>query len=342
MQNLHHIFDNLRKQYQQDYGFAVFDVDYKDTKNGFVISGEVLTESQKNAIFELARKEKVKITNEKIKVLSDARKRFEVGWAVVKVKMADLKLRFVSNEILNEKILKRIRCSQAFQGEILRVLRKNEDQLLVQQNDLTLGWVNRNEVILKKNSLLKEWGRGKYAAKGKAIKITNKEIAQKFHSPNGTMEPSKKNRQQISQLQLEIIKEAEKYLGTKYLLGGKSKKGIDCSALTQVVYKNSLDVILPKHSWDQKETGVQVRLEDTETGDLVFLIKKSNQHRHVGIAQRFHSPACRTGWPNGTMEPTKYNTNLIHASLDQRKVVKQNLEKVFENYEFVEARRIVE
>ena len=70
--------------------------------------------------------------------------------------------------------------------------------------------------------------------------------------------------------------------------------------------------------------GKKVKLEDIETGDLVFLIKKRNKHKHVGI-----------------VEKNKCKINLIHALLDEKKVVRQNLKKVFENYEFVEARRIV-
>ena len=314
MINFKNALDKLKKQDQQDYGVAVFDVAYKDSKNSMILFGKVLTENQKNKVLELAKKEKIKIADEKIKVLSDANKRYEIDWVVVKNKVVDLKLRFVSNKILNEKILKRIRCSQAFKGEILRVLYKNEDQFLVQQNDLTLGWVNRGDVILKKKSLLKDWKKGNYA-------IENRTIKSKI--PVGG-----------------IIKETGKYLGTKYLLGGKTKQGIDCSGLVQMSYKSSLGIILPKHSWDQKEMGRKIKLEDVKSGDLIFLIKKSNKHQHVGIVQvvskesakRFHSP-------KGTMKPSV--VYLIHASLNQKKVVKQDLKKVFENYEFVEARRIV-
>ena len=316
------VLDKLKKQDQQDYGIAVFDVDSKVMQKGILLFGEVLTENQKNKVLELVKAEKIKIISEKIKVLSDASKRYEIGWVAVKTRVADLKLRFVSNKILNEKILKRIRCSQVFKGEILRVLYKNEDQFLVQQNDLTLGWINRNDIIIKKKSLLKEWKRGNYAIKGEVIKITNKKIAKRFYSPKGTMESLN-----------EITKDAEKYLGTKYLLGGKTEKGIDCSGLVQCAYKNSLDIILPKHSWDQKEMGKKVKLEDVKTGDLIFLIKKGNKHKHIGIAEVMSES------PTETL--TGCNINLIHASLDQKKVVRQNLRKVFENYEFVEVRRIV-
>jgi hypothetical protein len=285
------ILKNLKKIYQQKYGVAVFDVGIKNIKNSVEIIGKVLTKSQKDEIINIFKNKKIKIKKIDLKILGDANKRNEIGWAVVKIKIADLKLRFVSNKILNNKILKRIRCSQAFKGEILRVLFKKDDQLLVQQNDLTLGWINKKEVIFKKKNLYKKW-------------------TQQYHS----LGYDTKN---------EIIKETEKFLGAKYLLGGKSEKGIDCSGLTQAVYKNAFGIILPKHSWDQKEMGKKVNLKNIKTGDLIFLTKKLNQHRHLGIVEK-----------NKTI-------NLIHASLEKKKVVKQKLDEVFKNYNFMEARRIV-
>lgn len=316
------IVENLRKLYQQEYGIAVFNINVKNFGSGIEIEGSALTENQRDHIINAFREKKIKIRKEDLKILSDAHARNEISWVVVKNPIADLKLRFVSGKIINQRILKRIRCSQAFKGEILRVLYKNEDQLLVQQNDLTLGWVNRKDVVLKKKSLLREWRRGNFVLKGKVVKIANKKNAKRFHSPArsaggpiGTMEPA---------LGLSnIIKEAEKYLGAKYVLGGKSKKGIDCSGLVQVAYKNSLDVILPKHSWDQKEMGKKVKLKDVKTGDLIFLIKKENSHKHVGIVEK------------------NKDINLIHASLEKKKVIKQNLNEVFNGYDFVEARRVV-
>ena len=354
MQNLHNILNNLKKQDQQNYGIAVFDIDLKVTKKGIMLFGEVLTENQKSQILKLAKNKKIKIAFDKIKILSDSSKRHELGWAIVKDKMIDLKLRFVSNKILNKKILKKIRCSQAFKSEILRVLYKNEDQLLVQQNDLTLGWVDRGKIVIKKKSLYKEWKKGNFAVKGKVIKILKINCHSEFISEsivdfkkNNTTRSRKKISEKIKYL---IIKEAEKYLGTKYLLGGKTKKGIDCSGLVQVAYKNSLDIILPKHSWDQKEMGKKVNLKNVISGDLIFLIKKENSHKHVGIvevvlennAKRPHinTPPAPLKRGIGTMEPAA--VNLIHASLEKKKVIRQSLEKVFENYDFVEAGRIVE
>lgn len=310
--------NNLEKKYQQEYGVAVFDVEVKNIKGEIEISGKVLVENQKDDILNVFRDKKIKIKKINLKILSDAGKRNEIGWAVVKTKVADLKLRFVANEIINNKILKRIRCSQSFQGEILRILFKKDDQLLVQQNDLTLGWINKNEIVLKRESLYKKWAKGNFALKGKVINPDKFKFAKKLHGPAGAMEPAAKTMESV-------VKEAEKFLGVKYVLGGKSKEGVDCSGLTQIIYKNAFNIILPKHSWDQKEMGKKVNLKNIKSGDLIFLIKKINQHRHVGV-----------------IEKNNKNINLIHASTDKKKVVKWDFNKISKNYDFVEARRIVE
>lgn len=389
MSTFENILEDLKKKYRQEYGVAVFDIEAKNTKSGIMTKGKVLTENQRDEVLREFKKNKInedtrykmqgyKIVDN-IKILSDANERNEIGWAVVKNKIIDLRSRFVLGKILNEKVLNRIRCSQALKNEVLRVLYKYEDQFLVQQSDLTLGWVNKNEVIVKKKSLYKEWRKGDYALKGKVV------FAKKLYiyTPLAplkrgikTMEPTNRGnsdnpakRRRISVCSpsfsriaysdisgnVKIIKEAEKYLGVKYVLGGKSKNGIDCSGLVQLVYKNSLGIILPKHSWDQKEMGVKIKLENVKTGDLIFLIKKKNGHKHVGIAEAAESPQSlrrdivemREGAKRlhsseaETMEPAKM-VNLIHASLNKKKVVRQKLEEVFESHNFVEARRVAE
>lgn len=289
---------NLEKKYQQKYGVAVFSISVKKRNSGFEISGQVLSANQKQEILDIFAKENLKLAEENIIVLSDANSGREIGWVVAEKEIADLKSRFVSNKLINERILKRIRCSQALRGEILRVLFEKEDQLLVQQNDLTLGWVNKSDVSEEKENLSQKWKNGNMAVPGGTIK--NKVPKEK------------------------ISEEARKYLDVEYVLGGRSRRGIDCSGLVQVVYKSVADVILPRHSWDQLKAGKEIELKNAESGDLVFLTKKGNCHKHVGL-----------------VEKTNKDIYLIHASLDEKKVIRQEIGKVLEKYDFVQARRIV-
>jgi hypothetical protein len=297
MSDIENIISDLRKKYEQSYGFAVFELDLVESKDTIMIRGQVLTKKQKEEVIAGIKNVCRKKIEDDIGVLSDINSQ-EIGWAVVRADVADLKSRFISTAAINEKILRRIRVSQASKGEILRVLLQKEDQVLVQSDDLTLGWVNLADADLQQVSMRERWRHGIVADSDALIPVD-------FSEEN-------------------FIKAAEKFLGAKYILGAKSDTAIDCSGFTQMVYKNMFDIILPKHSWDQKRVGVAVDMSEAETGDLIFMTNKEKGTKHVGI------------W-----EETREGGNIIHASCADRKVVRQKVEEVFMKYTVVEVRRIV-
>jgi len=70
--------------------------------------------------------------------------------------------------------------------------------------------------------------------------------------------------------------------GTPYRLGGNNKKGIDCSALVQAVYKSSFKMGLARTTNKQVNSGFFVDKKALKVGDLVFF-KTTRKVRHVGI-----------------------------------------------------------
>ncbi|HCN82347.1 MAG TPA: hydrolase Nlp/P60, partial [Sphingobacteriaceae bacterium] len=73
------------------------------------------------------------------------------------------------------------------------------------------------------------------------------------------------------------------YLHTPYLWGGKSTFGIDCSGLTQMVFKQ-FGIKIKRDTWQQAEQGKEVNsLAETKPGDLAFFDNSEGRIIHVGI-----------------------------------------------------------
>lgn len=81
----------------------------------------------------------------------------------------------------------------------------------------------------------------------------------------------------------QIEETARFYLNVPYLWGGRSAYGIDCSGLTQLVYKH-FNIDLPRDASQQAEQGEPVEnLQAVKPGDLAFFDSGENRVTHVGI-----------------------------------------------------------
>jgi cell wall-associated NlpC family hydrolase len=83
--------------------------------------------------------------------------------------------------------------------------------------------------------------------------------------------------------QAKMMREISKMMGVSYKLGGSDEDGIDCSAYTMTVYKNSVGKLLPRSSAEQYKIGIPVQTEDLKFGDLVFFNTTGETASHVGI-----------------------------------------------------------
>jgi len=79
----------------------------------------------------------------------------------------------------------------------------------------------------------------------------------------------------------DVVAEAKKYLGLPYVWGGTDpKKGLDCSGLVQLVYKN-LGIDLPRVSYQQAAAGRPVAsMAEAQPGDLIAW---DNSSRNNGV-----------------------------------------------------------
>ncbi len=82
---------------------------------------------------------------------------------------------------------------------------------------------------------------------------------------------------------LELEEVAKGFLNTPYLWGGRNIFGIDCSGLSQVVFK-ILDKTLPRNANMQIKCGTMVSfVEEAGPGDLAFFDNEEGEITHVGI-----------------------------------------------------------
>ncbi|EKK5218749.1 C40 family peptidase [Cronobacter sakazakii] len=70
--------------------------------------------------------------------------------------------------------------------------------------------------------------------------------------------------------------------GTRYHFGGTTHHGVDCSALMQHLFAESVSVSLPRTTSQQLKKGTAVRKTALQPGDLVFF-STGPQQRHVGV-----------------------------------------------------------
>jgi gamma-D-glutamyl-L-lysine dipeptidyl-peptidase len=76
---------------------------------------------------------------------------------------------------------------------------------------------------------------------------------------------------------------AMRYINSPYIWGGRIPSGIDCSGLTQLVYKLH-GISIPRESWKQAEAGKLIDFIDiAEAGDLVFFDNDRGKIAHVGM-----------------------------------------------------------
>lgn len=90
----------------------------------------------------------------------------------------------------------------------------------------------------------------------------------------------------------ELVDCARKFIGVKYVYGGSSPSGFDCSGLVQYVCK-SIGISVNRTAASQFNNGRAVNKKDLLPGDLLFFAKNGRIHHvsiYAGNGQMIHAP----------------------------------------------------
>ena len=106
-----------------------------------------------------------------------------------------------------------------------------------------------------------------------------------------------------------VIGVSRSYIGTPYVYGGQSKRGIDCSGLIQSCYA-AIDVKIPRTAKQQSKIGTTKSWGNVREGDIVFFKFKQKGEKwwHSGLISKVDGK----------------NIKFIHAS-SSKGVVESNL-----------------
>jgi cell wall-associated NlpC family hydrolase len=107
-----------------------------------------------------------------------------------------------------------------------------------------------------------------------------------------------------------IVRFAKKFLGTRYVYGGESPRGFDCSGLVAYVYHH-FGITLPHYTGAQFDRGRRIGRWALHPGDLVFFAGVSHVGIYVGHSRFIHAPhtgtrvriaSLKDGWYRSTYD----------------------------------------
>ena len=298
---------DLKKRIAPDKRTAVWDVNAAQKGGKWVLTGTVGTQAQKKAILATMLKNGYSGYTDKITVLEDAipaaRK-----WAQVKLSIATLRTEPKHSAEI---------ATQGIMGAPVKVLEKCDDWYRVQMADDYIAYVPESSLAFKTEAQMKAWRKAKRyivtaydsrlvtqprgdetvsdlvmgnileykTEQGNWIKLATPDGRVGWVNAADMAELSQWSQQGFSAAQL--LKTANRMMGSGYLWGGTSTKVTDCSGLTKVCYLSN-GIILQRDASQQALTGKIMKKgtdwHQYEPGDLLFFgNEKTGRVTHVGM-----------------------------------------------------------
>jgi hypothetical protein len=130
-----------------------------------------------------------------------------------------------------------------------------------------------------------------FVSKPTAVPSVKKDLLLMASKGNGSIEGAEALQFKYSlllDLEVEMIKNIslfrliDDWYGVRYLFGGTTKRGIDCSALMQVIFTSLYGVTLPRTAKMQYDFSTRISRTELKEGDLLFFNTRGGVS-HVGM-----------------------------------------------------------
>lgn len=117
---------------------------------------------------------------------------------------------------------------------------------------------------------------------GESSKLIISKIKELQEEQNALLESNNPENIKMVSLQNALLNSYENWKGTKYVFGGDSASGIDCSALTRRIYREVFNHELPRRSVNQAQAGKRVNLSNLKPGDILYF-RPEGRTNHTAV-----------------------------------------------------------
>lgn len=218
-------------------------------------------------------------------------------WGLIAVSVADVES--------DPRGPKRSLVTQAIYGEVVRLLEQIDGWYHVQiKNDNYLGWVRQEEIVSVTAKEAAAW------ESGPRVLVTSMVVSRpgmatvyagtilpvladegdvyRVSTPTGEGKIAKQHVRYLPDGQVpkgtreDIVASAKQFVGIRYLWGGTSPKGLDCSGFVQRVYQMN-GYLIPRDADQQYAYGMVIDKKDLRPGDAVYFSTISPGPSHTGL-----------------------------------------------------------
>ena len=296
----------IQKQLVPDKRVAILDISLKDTTQAIVlVKGKTDLPEGKRQIIQLLKTKQIQFTDS-IQLLPDSDLGGKV-WGLVTLSVINLRSQ---PDHAAEMV------SQALMGTPLKVLESLNGWYYVQTPDQYLGWMEGNGLVSFTSDELDRWKKSNRFVfnriNGVALDLPNRKGTIVSDLVLGDLFEVEAEVKGFLKIRLpdrrtgfvrkseclswqewttrkpdvqSMISIARQMLGTPYLWGGTSSKGVDCSGFTKNSYY-SQGIILARDASQQARYGEHPdfnKMETLQSGDLLFFGRNAQRVTHVGL-----------------------------------------------------------